>query len=126
MQTFSDKGKHVSAVTNEVIQSSTSVKVLALTIDSKLTFKQHVTNICKHASKRLHALGRIANFIEGNKTKIIMEAFIENEFNCCRLVWMFHNKILNKKINKLHERTLRIVSRDEASTFNELLLKDIY
>ena len=53
-----------------------------------------------------------------------MKTFIENEFNYCPLVWMFHNRTLNNKINKLHERALRITYRDDTSPFDELLLKD--
>ena len=55
-----------------------------------------------------------------------MKAFIESQFNYCPLVWMFHNRTLNNKINRLHERALRIVYKDEngISTFEELLQKD--
>ena len=53
-----------------------------------------------------------------------MKTFIESQFNCCPLVWMFHNRTLNNKINKLHERALRIVYTDEHLTFQELLDKD--
>ena len=34
---------------------------------------------------------------------------------------MCHNRTLNKKIYKLHERTLRLVYDDRQSTFEELL-----
>ena len=37
---------------------------------------------------------------------------------------MFHSRQLNNRINKLHERALRIVYNVFSSTFNELLLKD--
>ena len=37
---------------------------------------------------------------------------------------MFHDRCMNNKINKLHERSLIIVYRDDISTFEELLLKD--
>ena len=37
---------------------------------------------------------------------------------------MFHSRQLNNRINKIHERALRIVYNDFSSTFNELLLKD--
>ena len=37
---------------------------------------------------------------------------------------MFHDRNLNNKINKLHERTLRMLYKDDCSTFNELLIKD--
>ena len=37
---------------------------------------------------------------------------------------MFHNRSLNKKINRLHERCLRIIYNDKNSNFEELLAKD--
>ena len=37
---------------------------------------------------------------------------------------MFHSRILNDKINKLHERTLRLVYKDDNLTFHQLLEKD--
>ena len=39
-------------------------------------------------------------------------------------MWMFHSRILNMKINNFHYRALRIVYRDEISSFDELLAKD--
>ena len=37
---------------------------------------------------------------------------------------MFHSRPLNDKINKLHERALRLVYKNEELTFTELLKKD--
>ena len=37
---------------------------------------------------------------------------------------MFHGRQINDKINKLHERALRIVYNDTITSFEELLLKD--
>ena len=37
---------------------------------------------------------------------------------------MFHSRTAHNKINKLHERALRVVYRDRSSTFEELLEKD--
>ena len=53
-----------------------------------------------------------------------IKAFISSEFGYCRLVWMFHNRKLNSRVNKLHKRALRIVYQDYASSFTELLEKD--
>ena len=49
-----------------------------------------------------------------------MKAFLAFEFGYCPLVWMFHNS----RINKLHERALRMVYQDYVSSFTELLEKD--
>ena len=53
-----------------------------------------------------------------------MKAFSTSEFDYCPLVWMFHSRKLNSRVNKLHERALRIVYQDYASSFTELLEKD--
>ncbi len=36
---------------------------------------------------------------------------------------MFHNRNVNYKINRLHERALRLLYADDVSTFEELLKK---
>ena len=53
-----------------------------------------------------------------------MKTFIESQFNYCPLVWMFHNRTLNDKINKLQERALRLVYKDDDLTFQQLLEKN--
>ena len=53
-----------------------------------------------------------------------MKAFIESQFAYCPLTWMFHDRTVNQKINRVHERALRIVYEDDISSFDELLKKD--
>ena len=60
--------------------------------------------------------------IEERRT--IMNAFFNSQFSYCPLIWMFHSQLINNKINRLHERCLRIVYSDNQSTFEELLEKD--
>ena len=49
---------------------------------------------------------------------------MESQFKYCPVVWMFHNRRTNKKINRLHERALRILYDDDISTFYQLLAMD--
>ena len=67
---------------------------------------------------------RISKFLEEGKLKVIMKTFIESQFNYCPLIWMCHSRILNNKINKLHERALRVVYKNKELTFEQLLAKD--
>ena len=53
-----------------------------------------------------------------------MKTFIESQFNYCPLLWMFCSRTLNNKINKLHERALRVVYKSDNLTFQQLLEKD--
>ena len=57
------------------------------------------------------------------KKCILMNAFFKSQFNYCPLVSICSNRSLNTKINRLHERYLRIVYNDKKSNFNELLVK---
>ena len=56
--------------------------------------------------------------------RLLMKSFVEAQFGYCPLVWMFHGREINRKINHIHERSLRIVYRDYNSSFKDLLQKD--
>ena len=49
---------------------------------------------------------------------------MESQFGYCPLTWMFYSRKANSKINHIHERSLRIVYKDNISSFEELLKKD--
>ena len=59
-----------------------------------------------------------------DKLRTIITSFIESQFSYCLLIWMFHSRSLNRQINRLHERGLRLVCKDSQLTFEELLRKD--
>ena len=53
-----------------------------------------------------------------------MKTLFESLFSYCPLIWMFCDRTLNAKINRLHERALRIAYNDYISSFEDLLVKD--
>ena len=55
------------------------------------------------------------------KRRIVMKTFTEFQFNYCPIIWMFHSQTINKKINRLHERALRIAYSDFKPSFEGLL-----
>ena len=105
------------------LKTSTKKTLLGILIDSELSFDQHVSSICSKASKKLLALGRIATFMSFKKRRTLLKAFTESQFNYCPLIWMFHSRITNRKINRIHERALKLVYSDHVSSFDELLKK---
>ena len=52
-----------------------------------------------------------------------MKTLILSQFNYCPLVWMFCDRILDNKINRIHEKALRIASQNKIADFNTLLLE---
>ena len=53
-----------------------------------------------------------------------MNSFFNSQSNYCPLVWMFHSRSINSKINRLHERVLSIVYNDFKSPYKNLLEKN--
>ena len=49
-----------------------------------------------------------------------------SQFNYCPLIWMCHNRTENNKINRIHERRLRLIYNDKKSSFENLLDKKKY
>ena len=86
-------------------------------MNNRLDFDTHEANICNRVSKKLHALARTLQYVNIHKRRMTIKTFIASEFAYCPLVWIFHSK-------KFHQRALRIVYQDYASSFTELLEKD--
>ena len=97
---------------------------LEYTIDSEFKFENHITEISLKVSKKINAHCRISSFMSLEKRRTLMKAFIESQFNYCPLIWMFHSRTLNNKINRIQDRALRTVYSDYNSSFNKLLDKD--
>ena len=122
---LSDKNIELAIkVDNFMVKNTSSQKLLGIEIDNKMTFDVHVSNICTKASQKLHALSRVSHLMKFEHRKFIMNCFIMSQFGYCPLVWMFHSRKLNNRINRIHERALRLVYQNTNSTFEELLAKD--
>ena len=104
-----------------IIKTSKAEKLLGINIDHFLTFNEDVSKLCKIASQKLHAIARISSYLNKNKLRLIMNAIFSSQFGYCPLVWMYHNRRYNNKINRLHERMLRIVYKDYKLSLVELL-----
>ena len=45
---------------------------------------------------------------------------IKSQFSDCPLIWMFFSRKPNNLINRIHERSIRIVRSDNESNFENL------
>ncbi len=111
-------------VGDEMIWKSMREKLLGVTVDENLNFNDHLSGVCKRASCKVTALARIVRILPFHRRRLILKTFIESQFSYRPLVWMFCSVKMNKKINRIHERALRLVHIDFTSTFEELLEKD--
>ena len=68
------------------IKNSTEEKLLGVKFDSKLSSENHFTSLCKNVSQKLHALARISHYMDLNKRRNLMKAFITSQFSYCLLI----------------------------------------
>ena len=61
--------------------------------------------------------------MDTKKLRVLMKAFITSQFSYCSLAWMFHSRTLKNRINKVHERALRLVYKNETFLYFDDLLK---
>ena len=106
------------------IKNSEYEKLLGIKVDTKLNFNEHLNDIISKASRKVNALSRVVPYMSRSKKKILMNSFFNSQFSYCPLIWMFHSRITNNKINRLHERCMRLIYGDKTSSFEELLEQD--
>ena len=73
-------------IKNEIIKNSLTEKSLGIVIDHRLTFESRLENLCKTAGQKLYDLTRIANYMNINKKRSIMNAFILSQLSYCSLL----------------------------------------
>ena len=94
------------------IWESNKQKLLGVVIDRNLNFNEYVFNLCKKADRKLSVLARFLDYMSFEKRKFLLKAFVKSQFGYCPLTWVFHGRRENSKISHIHERSLRIVDRN--------------
>ena len=86
-------------------------------------FQNHVSNLCKKASQKLHAQAGVSKYMDKSKLELTMTSSVMSHFSYCPLVWMFHDRKSYNERNKIHNRAQRIIHKDSTSNFESLLVK---
>ena len=105
--------KHEQVWTNigkDLVWESSDVKLLGITTNRDLKFDKHVLKLFSKAILQLSALSRMTKLLSFNKRRTLFKAFVESQFKYWPIAWMFHGRRTNKKINRLREQTVQVVS----------------
>ena len=74
------------------ITSTDEFTLLGVSIDNKLAFKNHIDELCRKASYKLHALLRIRPLLSKEKARLLANTFVNCQFLYALLIWMFASK----------------------------------
>ena len=118
---LSKNGNFEANINENRISNTKFEKLLGVTFDNRLNFNHHISNICKMAGNKLHALARVSSYIDQDKRRTLFSSYFLSQFNYCPLIWMNHNESINNRINSLHERALRLIQVISKNYYREII-----
>ena len=110
-------------VNGEEIKTADNLQLLGVTLDSDLSFSDHINLSCKKASQRIGVLMRLRNLIPTQSKLILFKCAILPYVTYCHLVWHFCKASDTRKLERIQERGLRAVFKDNSSRYNQLLAR---
>ena len=76
-------------ICNEKLSGTCSEKRMRIKTDNKLTFEEHVEELCKKACQKVSAMARVLSLMRFELRQRIVNSFITSNFSYYSLVWMF-------------------------------------
>jgi hypothetical protein len=108
-------------VDGSTVASSECVKLLGVFIDNRLSFSNHVSQLCKKVGKQINAMCRLSRHLSEKSLMKVYNALILANLNYATTVWHLCGVNNTKKLDKLQERALRIIFKDYEMSYPELL-----
>ena len=88
-----------------------------------ISLLNNINALYRKVSQKLHALSRISQYLSQHKKRILFKTFIMSQFNFCPLIWMWHSRGSNMKINNIHKRALRAFGTDTITNLGPKIWK---
>ena len=99
------------------------VNLLGIDVDYKLNFNKHIGTLCKKSAGQLNAICRMGKHVGEQEKTVLIQSFVQANFNYCPLVWFFSSPESLRKIERIQERAIRILYDDYVSETKALLEK---
>ena len=100
-------------------------KSLGLIIDDRLSWSNHISELCRKISSAIGALRRITSLISQSTAVQIYNALIQPHFDYCTPVWDGLSSDLCEKQQKLQNRAARVILQANCEVNSSLLLETL-
>ena len=92
--------------------NSLSDKTLGLAMDNNFAFSDRISNICKTTNQNLNVLFKVSANMNSDKCSLLINSFFKSPFSDWSLAWMFCNLKNIKKVNKIRQRCLLLITNN--------------
>ena len=110
---------------NQPVSRVEHAKSLGLIIDDRLSWSNHMKELCRKVSSAIGALGRIRSLISQFTAVQIYKALIQPHFDYCAPVWDGFSSYLCEKLQKLQSRAARVILQANCEVNSSLLLETL-
>ena len=116
-----EKDKETLEIENQKLKPAANLRILGVNIDDQLSFSEHISDICKKASRKIGVLARLRNLIPcKTKLQLYLTAILPH-LTYCQIVWHFCKQSERRKLERLQERALRAIYNCRTDTYEDLL-----
>jgi len=105
----------------ESIESKPSLSLLGVTLDDRLSYSAHISDVCKKAGKKVGVLTRLRNLVPKNALLQLYKSAVLPNLTYCHTVWHFCKAIDTRKLERVQERALRAVFNNKMVAYEQLL-----
>ena len=108
-------------IDGENVESKPSLKLLGVTLDSRLNYSSHISDICKKAGSKVDVLNRLKKLVPTHALLQLYKAGVLPNLTYCHMVWHFCRASHTKKLERVKERALGAVFSNKTATYEQLL-----
>ena len=107
------------------LEQVNSQKLLGVTIDSKLSFDDHIDNFCSKLSQRIAVLSRIKRFLSLKQRIAYYNAMIKQEMLYASTVWSSCSLGKLQRVFRLQKRAARVILDADTRANSVKLCKEL-
>ena len=100
-------------------------KMLGVEVDQYLSWDMHIDNIAKSITSGIGVLRRVRDFVDRKTLILIYNAIVQPYFIYCSEVWDTMGEGLSNRLQKLQNRSARVIARMSNDTPHEEALKEL-
>ena len=125
---FSNKKCNFDNITltmnNTSVSHVSTLKFLGVTIDHKLSWHNHISDVCNKVSRNIGIMSKLKMF-PTNILKMLYYSLIYPYLNYCNIAWANSRDYYMTRLFKLHKRAIRVVSKVSFYAHTQNLFIDL-
>lgn len=109
-----------------LINLADQVRDLGVTLDSKLTFRPHINNVCSTSSLAIRNIGRVRKYLSKNQLEKLIHAFISSRLDYCNSLLYGLPACDIGKLQRIQNTAARLLAGAKRTDSASAILKKLH